>query len=343
MSRKFWTSYAALIGNYSNNERVNQFRYLIGGWTEDTLIITELPGVNLISMSIGAATIANARCLKTAYGNEAIVPFTCINGVWSAGTPVAMPGGGNPASISVSLDGMHALCGGDWKDAVDAFKFNMITGLWEPNGSASIPEFHTLSVAITPDGLRGVACTKWGSTAYPLSRNPSTNVWTAGTGIPIGSATTRYFCCAMDPTGTVCLIGSNQNGTYGDALFWDGTTWTRASVPFVFAMSRWLADGVTILAASGNASGRYILVLNYDPATKTFSLKQTLTIGGGDADLWGISVPELGRQDIAIATLFFSNEILPLTCTDGVWTAGTPIHSDNMANPLASVIMPLLV
>lgn len=114
------------------------------------------------------------------------------------------------------------------------------------------------------------------------------------------------------------------------------------TVPFVFAASRWLADGTTVLAVSGNASGRYLLVLSYDPVTKAFSLAQTITISGGSADFWGISVPELGRQDIALGVLFYSNSIIPFTRTAGVWSAGTPVYSVNCAYPLATVIMPIV-
>ena len=342
MSRKFWTSYNALIANYSANQNVNQFTYGAGTWTESTLINAPPYGGNLISMSIGAATIGNARCLKTAYDSGAVVPFTCTNGVWSVGSPITSPAGGNPASVAISFDGMHALAGGDWMSGVGAYKFNSTTGLWVANGAVSIPESHTNSVAISPDGLRGMCCTKWGSNAYPLYRNSVTNVWSAGSALTLGAGSTRFFCCSFDPTGTVCLIGGNADGILGTACFWDGSSWTRATVPLIFAASRWLADGTTVLAVSGNASGRYILVLNYDPGTKTFTVMQTVTVGGGNADLWGISVPELGRQDIAIVTLFYSNQILPLTRTGSTWSAGTPITSPNLTWPLASVIMPLL-
>lgn len=342
MPRKFWTPYTALVANYSNNERVCQFTYLLGTWNEGSVITTELPGNNLISMSIGAATIGNSRCLKTAYGNGAVIPFSCINGVWSSASGVAVPGAGNPASIGVSLDGIHALCGGDYMSGVGALKFDTGTGLWAGNGLATIPESHTDSVAISPNGLLGMCLTKWGSNAYPLYRDPDTDVWTAGEAIPLGFAGTKFYCLSFNPDSNICLIGSNIDGVNGKAAFWDGSAWTLVTVPAVFAASRWLADGTTIIATSGNCSGRYVLILKYDPDTTTFSLAQTITISGGGGDVWGPSVPELGRQDIALVVLFYGNQILPLSNTGGVWSAGTPISSPNFAFPAASVIMPIV-
>ena len=293
-------------------------------------------------MAIGAATIGNARCLKTSYGSNSLVPVSCINGTWSAGSAVTMAGFGSPCSVGVSLDGIHSIVACDNSNCVSAAKFNTTSGLWEPNGFVSLPEYNLTNLGISPDGLRGMCVTKYSGTAYPLFRNPITNVWSAGAGIVIGPAVTRFFCVSFDPTGTVCLVGGNTDGVYGSALFWNGSAWTQVTIPFVFAPSRWLSDGTTVLACSGNASGRYILVLSYDPVAKTFSLAQTLTLSGGSADVFGVSVPELGRQDIALVLLFYTNQLLPLTKTAGSWSAGTPVSSPNFSNPLASVIMPLL-
>ena len=139
MSRKFWTSYNALIANYSANQNVNQFTYGAGTWTESTLINAPPYGGNLISMSIGAATIGNARCLKTAYDSGAVVPFTCTNGVWSVGSPITSPAGGNPASVAISFDGMHALAGGDWMSGVGALsQQHNVSGHFSVPGGGSI-------------------------------------------------------------------------------------------------------------------------------------------------------------------------------------------------------------
>jgi len=345
MPRKFWTSYSALVANYYTNQKVNNLLYNTSGiWTESTLINSPPPGVNLISMSIGAATIGNARCLRTNYSTNSVIPITCINGTWSSGASVGLTGGGSSTSVAVSFDGKHALISNDNSNTVSAVMFNEGTGLWVQNGYVILPETNLTSVGISPDGLRGTCVGKYYSIiAYTLFRDPITNVWNFDTSIGLTpGAGIRYFCISFDPTGTICLVGSNTDGVDGSALFWDGSSWTRSVIPFKFAASRWLADGKTVLAASGNISGRYILILNYDPITKIFSLRQTVSVAGGSADLWGISVPELGRQDIALATLFNTNQLVPFTNTMGVWSAGTPIDSPNFNAPLGSVIMPIL-
>jgi hypothetical protein len=138
------------------------------------------------------------------------------------------------------------------------------------------------------------------------------------------------------------LIGSNTSGVNGDALFWDGSAWTRAEVAQVFAASRWLSTGTTVLTTSGGIGTHEIKVLNYDSMSQAFSLSQTLTVSGVTGELWGISVPELGRQDIAIATSFTSNKLVPLSLSLGSWSVGTLVSSSNFAQPLKSVIMPLI-
>lgn len=341
MHRKFYTPYTALIGNYSANQNVNQFQLIGGVWTEGALINAPPSGTNLLSMSIGAATIGNARCLKTAYQNNELVPITCTNGIWSVGSPItlASSSGSSPSSVSTSLDGMHALTACDNSANVDAVMYNTSTGLWQANGSVSLVANLT-NVAITPDGTRGICIPKASSNAYPLTRNPITNVWSVGSPIVLGSGNTRFFCSAFSPDGSVCLIGSNASGTNGDALIWNGSSYTRISVPFIFAGCRWFSDGKTVLTVSGDTGNSNSLLLSYNPNTQTFSLIQTITYGMGT--IGGVAIPELGRQDIAIVTSFTQNKLIPLANVGGTWSAGTPVTSANFSSPIAAVIMPVV-
>jgi hypothetical protein len=340
MARKFWTSYNALVGNYSSNQIITQFTYPAGVWTEGSVITAPPSGGNLISMAIGAATIGNARCLKTSYAGNAVVPVNCVNGTWSAGTAVTLAAGGSPSHLGMSLDGIHCIIACDNATTVNAVMFNTTTGLWEPNGYVLLPETNLTNIAITPDGLRGICVPKSSSTAYPLTRNPGTNVWSLGSGIALGSLNTRYFSASIDQTGTVCLIGSNSAYNDSDALVWNGSSWTRIAVPFRFAQSRWLSDGATVLTISGDSGTSELRSLHYDSASQTFSNNQTVTIGQGT--IWGLSIPELGRQDIAIAMSFTGNKMIPFTYSAGSWSMGTLISSSNFYSPIASVIMPLL-
>jgi hypothetical protein len=240
------------------------------------------------------------------------------------------------------LDGVHGIVACDNTSTVGAVKFNTLTGLWTSNGYVSLTESNLTNIAITPDGLRGICVPKTSGFAYPLFRDPGTDVWSVGPRINLGSSSTRFFSISMDPTGTVCLIGSNTAGVNADVLHWDGSVWTRSDVTQVFAASRWLSDGTSVLTVSGGISTHELKVLNYDPGTKTFSLSQTIVVAGITGQLWGISVPELGRQDIAIAVASGSNVLVPFSRVAGSWSAGTLISSVNFNTPMASVIMPLL-
>lgn len=340
MARKFYTSYHALIGNYNANQNVVRFSYVGGTWVESELINAPPSGGNLLSMSIGAATIGTARCLKTAYQNNAVVPINCNAGVWSVGSAVSLAAAGSPSSISISLDGNHALTACDNAANVNAVKYNMGTGLWQSNGFVGLPESNLTNVAITPDGLRGICVPKTSSHAYPLTRNPITNVWSAGSAINLGSGGTRYFCCSISPDGNVCLIGSNT-ASNSDALIWDGySTWNRVSIGFKFAASRWMSDNRTILAVSGNDGDSAVYIISYSPSTQSFSLIQTINLALGT--IWGIAIPELGRQDIAVVTSFDQNKLIPLTFSSGSWSAGTAVTSVNFFQPISAVIMPVI-
>lgn len=293
-------------------------------------------------MAIGAATIGNARCLKTSYAGNAVVPITCTDGVWGVGSAVTLDGGGSPSSLAISLDGMHSIIACDNSSSVAAVRFNTGAGLWVPNGYVTLPEANLTNIAITPDGLRGICVPKSSSNAYPLFRDPITDVWSEGPAIALGTSTIRYFGASFDPTGAVCLIGSNVAGVDGDVLLWDGSAWTRAAVAQVFAASRWLSDGTSVLTVSGGIGTQEMKVLAYDAGTQAFSLSQTVVVSGLSSQLWGISVPELGRQDIAIAVSFYDNKMVPFTEATGSWSAGTLISSPYFSAPLATVIMPIL-
>lgn len=340
MPRKFLTPFTLLVSNYGANGRVCQFTYFLGTWVEGPPITTELGGWNLIGMSIGKATLGNCRCLKTDYSGGKVTPINCINGVWTAGTPVSVPGGGRPATVAISRNGVHALVGGDYKNGLGALKFDLLSGTWVGNGMITIPESHTDSVAISPDGLLGMCMTKYGSNAYPFYRNPSTDVWTAGSAIPIGFGGQKFDCLSFNLVGDICLMGSNA-GVNGKAAFWDGSTWTLSAtaVPAKFAESRWI-DDTTIIATSRDATPNAVYILKYDPISKTFSVGQTISFANGP--ITSPAIPELGRRDIATVNNFSVNQIIPLHRVGEVWSAGTPVGSSNFDRPLGAVIMPVV-
>lgn len=308
MARKFWTSYDALVANYNANDKIPRFLLIADSWVETTRVDALPAGYNLIAMAIGAATVTLASS-------------------------------GSPCDVSISLDGIHALVACDDSSHINALKFDVATNLWVTNGSISSPLSNNTNIAITPDGLRGIVVPKSGSVAYPLSRNPATDLWSIGSAISLGQDTTRYFSASMSPDGNVCLIGSDF-GTASDALVWNGTAWIRSAVSHKFGAAKWLSDGKTILAAGGNSGDSVVLVLAYDAVTQTFSLQQTLTIAQGI--LLDVAVPELGRQDVALVAGYTNSNLIPLANVGGTWSAGTPIASSNFHQPMGVVIMPMI-
>jgi len=240
----------------------------------------------------------------------------------------------------MSEDGLHALVACDNSANISAMSYDVGTGLWVANGYVTIPTANVTNVAISTDGLMGFTIAKNSSTAYPLARDPDTNIWSVGTGVTLGSSGDRYLGISISRDKSVVIIGSDSGTTDSDVLIWSGTSWVRSAITCSFGMSRWLADGRTILATSGNAAANAVYVLDYDSIAGTVTLQKTISIAY--ANIWGLSVPVFGRQDIALATSFNSNRLIPLSLTSSGWEAGTPISSANFSSPLSTVILPVV-
>lgn len=341
MPRKFYTPYDALVANYGTNQNVVRFSYLASTWSQSELINSPPSVTALVSVTLGAVSIGRARVLKTSNSEGKVIPLTCVGGVWSVGTAVSLACSGNPANVEMSEDGLHALVGCDNSSNIGAMLYNESTGLWEANGYVTTPTGPNItSVAISSDGLMGFAIGKNSSTAYPLARDPGTNVWSIGTGVSVGSSNDRFLGISISRDKSVVVIGSDYGAADSDVLIWSGTSWVRSAITQAFGMSRWLLDGRTILATSGNSAANAVYVLDYDSDAGTITRQKTISIP--HVNIWGLTVPIVGRQDIALATSFNDNKLIPLSLTSSGWTAGTSISSGNFSSPLSTVMLPVI-
>jgi hypothetical protein len=340
MARKFLYKLHALISNYASNQ-VTHMLYSGLGWTVVGNIDTAGAAGNLSSI---ASNVQGSRVLFASYFGSSVVPLNYSGGTWIAGSPIVVPsGGGNISSVTVSDDGLHALATGDFAVGVTPFEFNIGTGLWEVKPIVLVPSGGSLgfdSIRITRDGLRALVVPKYDDVAWPLARNPITNAWTVGSSISLNASNERFFAIGISQDSNVAIVGSNLSGVNSDGLIWNGTTWDRTSVPATLASASWRPDGLSAIGGNGEGEAGAIRTVNFDPISKTFTAGQTLT---GFSNVGTVTVANDGVGDIALASDFSGNAVVPLTYSrgTGLWSAGTPITSVLFTNPSTSIVFPV--
>jgi hypothetical protein len=331
MPRKFLYSMHALVENYSTNQ-VTHLLYTGGVWTPFENITAGPTSNNLSSL---AANTQGSRVLYANYVSGAVVPLDYAGGTWTPGTPVSQ-GSGNCAAVTMSGDGLHALSSGDFATAVTPYEYNTATGLWVAGSSISLSSTHFNTVQMSVDGLRAIAVPKYDDYAFPLFRNPGTGLWSAAAGIAINAGGERFFGAGFSPDGNAILIGSNTTGVESDGLTWNGSSWDRVSIPVTLLSATWRPDGRSLIGGFGNN----VRVIDYDPATKTFTPGQTLT---GFTNVSAVVVANDGIGDTALVSDYGGNTITPLTYSRStkLWTAGSPISSVYFDHPWNSLVFPI--
>lgn len=338
MPRKFLYSLHALVSNYSSNQITHLLRDSLGAWTVTGNITAGSDSNNLVSI---AANIQGSRVIFANYPLGEIVPLNFAGGVWSPGTPVAS-GGGNTSAVTMSDDGLHALSSGDFTSAVTPYEFNVGTGLWVAGTPVATGSTHLNSVRMTRDGSRAIVVPKYDDIAYPLARNPGTGLWSVGTGIAVASASERFFSVGFSIDGDVAIVGSNAAGVSSDGLIWNGSTWSKVSVPAAMNSAVWRPDGLS--AIGGNAAGEAgcLRVVHYDPIGHTFTAGQVITDFTSGAVV-SVALANDGIGDVGLAADFNHNQLTPLTYSrsTGLWTAGTVIASELFSRPWNMLIFPV--